>query len=320
MTTRNENYFVPNFDKYCKYFDEAFLKIKNCDSKDDAIKEMNTLYEFLKQITPEFFCGHTLCGGYNILKRKLIECEGLMPKEFIIESSPNFIPGKTKNNIPVSASDEYILNWLVGMTREFLNVKINQKSKVLIDFNQLDLGNKCEEASNRVLWLCKEIGLKCHKLIIYPGFTTYPQLYDGNGYHVIVVVYLGNEKYIIDCTYRQFFTLAYNNLNRIGLIDISNCRAGIFMTMNDERLNLANQILKRGWFLVTDDNIKNYFDGYAISYRNGLYYQTTNDYSYETTYSAIDYKDFLRKIDSQVKHEGEEVLGFQRTLNLKQTK
>ena len=61
---------------------------------------------------------------------------------------------------------------------------------------------------------------------------------------------------------------------------------------------------------MTDENIKNYFDGFSLSFRNGTFYDLTEDYSYETPYSPNDYILFINGYDSQYHHEGEEVLGL----------
>ena len=55
---------------------------------------------------------------------------------------------------------------------------------------------------------------------------------------------------------------------------------------------------------------KYYLDGFAISFRNGLYYDETGDYSFTTPYTFDEYIDFLNGKDSQVKREGKLVLGY----------
>ncbi len=74
------------------------------------------------------------------------------------------------------------------------------------------------------------------------------------------------------------------------------------------------KILKDGWIKSDEDILKHYLDGFAISYRNGIYYAQTKDYSYKTSYNAEDYIRFLKEEDSQINHEGKEALGFQKRL------
>ena len=109
--------------------------------------------------------------------------------------------------------------------------------------------------------------------------------------------------------------LKWNSLERIGIPFLSSAKPGIFMTLNDNRMFLADKLLKRGWIHLTEDNIKNYFDGFALSYRNGFYYDETDDYSFTTNYTSSDYVNFLEGKDSQVNHEGERVLKLQKEMS-----
>ena len=136
-------------------------------------------------------------------------------------------------------------------------------------------------------------------------------IYNGSGYHYVVFAKVNNKKYLIDTTYAQFFTAKWNTLDRLGLCNVQNCLPGRYMIMNKERLLVAKKILRDGWIELTSDTFKHYLDGFTLSYRNGLYYERNNDFSYETPYTAKDYLSFLEGKDNQVKREGRELLGFQ---------
>lgn len=301
--------FVACMDKNILYFYDRCQIISNNKNKELARAELDELYQYIKDVTSSYFTDNRLDVSYKYLKQSLLACEHSLPLEFIIDSNPNFSFGMIDDTCPNNADFLTKINWIVYMTRKHLFSKKKNK-----DFNLSDLADDCEKASNKVQELCKLVGLKSEQIIIYPGFCEYPELYEGNGYHFINLVSDGNNKVFVDCTYRQFFNKTYNNLNRIGIVDMSGCRAGIFMTMTDERKALAEFILKNGWFLASDENIKNYFDGFSLSYRNGLYYEITKDYSYTTKYTADDYRKFIRGLDRQINHEPLESLGFQRTL------
>ena len=86
------------------------------------------------------------------------------------------------------------------------------------------------------------------------------------------------------------------------------------MLMDKDRLKLSKDILEQGYVLLDDKNLKNYLDGFTISYRNGLYYEIMDDFSYTTKYTAEDYRIFLRHEDNQVNHECHQVLGYQERL------
>lgn len=310
--------FTNNNDTYehFLYLEDTARKINECKTKEEALNCINDAYQYIKYITPQYFKGYELVGGYKYLKYALIMCEKAMPNGFIMESIPNYQKDMMDLKVPLNADIKEKLDWIVFMTRRYLEAEarnINPQE----NFKNLDLGDYCKKSSKEVSKLCNMLGLKSRQIIINPGFCEYPELYEGNYYHYINMVIDGDKKYIIDCTYRQFFTTTYNNLDRIGIIDLSNCSPGIFMTMNDDRKELSKTLLKDGWFLCNPENIKNYFDGFVISYRNGLYYQITDDYSYTTKYTAKDYMRFINGHDNQVNHEHEEVLGYQRTLTPK---
>ncbi len=311
---RNDDRLWPNVSKHLPYFIEIENRIKNLKSSDLANQEIEKLYQYFKLITPEFFDGQKFQGGYRYLSYKLLECEKLLPTDFIVDKNPVYIYGMLSDKTPKTKNITDMLNWIVYMTRKSLHIKNYSKES---EFNKIDLSNQCYISSNKVKEYAKLLNLDCKTCIIYPGFTKQPELYNGNGYHCISIITYDNKSYIIDCTYSQFFTLKRNNLERIGLIGISGCLPGIFMTMKNDRYKLAQEILENGWFQATNENVKKYFDGFAISYRNGLYYQITGNYNYTTTYDASNYIEFLQKLDNQVNHEGEEVLGYQRTLTPK---
>jgi len=295
--------------QHLAYFKEEYKKIKSAKDIEVANQEMTKLYKFIKDVTPEYMDGEILFENYQFLIEALFTCENAMPECFITCAKPEFVLGSIEDNFPKSDKIEIILDWIVYEIRKYYVLKNKRK-----EISSIDLSDECRTASLKVKSLCDRLGLKSDIIKIYPGFEESAWLYGGNGYHCANIIYNGNERYLIDCTYSQFFINTYNNLERIGIIDVSGCRAGIFMTLNEERMNLAELLLKKGWFKITDARFKDYFDGFALSYRNGLYYQSTNDYSYTTNYTAHDYDNFIKGIDSQVKHEDIESLGFQRTL------
>ena len=70
-------------------------------------------------------------------------------------------------------------------------------------------------------------------------------------------------------------------------------------------------MLKDGFILLNEEVLKNYLDGFAISYRNGLYYEETNNFSFTTSYTPKQYIDFLKGNDNQLNYEKRSHLGFQ---------
>ncbi|MCX4254952.1 MAG: hypothetical protein OSJ63_06820 [Bacilli bacterium] len=282
------------------------------------VRTIDEIYKFARSIAPEFFNIDDDLGAkefYHILIKEVEYLESLISdSHFIITSEPNFIylevmPQKPKTNNP-----EAILDWLVYMARRDYAYTNFWTKKTSID--GLSFENECVDMSKKIASICLENGIKCVIKRINPGFLETARLHDGINFHDICVVTIDNMEYLVDCTYRQFFMLKWNSLERIGIPYLFGAKPGIFMTIFEERMALALNLLKRGWIPFTKNNIKNYFDGFALSFRNGLYYDETGDYSFTTNYNDIDYINFLNGTDSQVNHEGKEVI--QKQLKLSQ--
>ena len=297
---RNFKIFVPNLDKH-------LTLINSASENTEKIKQV---YTFIKQISPDLYHYGFMESGYKHLINTVIDFEyNLLPNEFIIPSNPIFT--NQLQEISSQSSPEQILSYLVNETRRFLIEKYSKTNKEN-DINKMDFANYCKEASQKVKQHCDEQKIRCEKVIIHPGFSEEEFLYNGNRFHFMNIVYINNIRYLVDCTYRQFFTLRLNMLERIGIVNLSGCKPGIFMLMTESRKKTAEKILKDGWIELTESVLKDYLDGFSLSFRNGLYYEKTNDFSFTTPYSANDYMRFLLGEDNQVNHEGNEVLGYQK--------
>ncbi len=66
-----------------------------------------------------------------------------------------------------------------------------------------------------------------------------------------------------------------------------------------------------GWIEATDQNLKAYFDSFAISFRNGIYYEDMKNIIFKTDYQAEDYISFLDGKGSQLEKESVISLGRQ---------
>ena len=100
-------------------------------------------------------------------------------------------------------------------------------------------------------------------------------------------------------------------IEKLGLLYSTGCSPGIYMLYDNQHAKTALTILKRGWIEATDTNLKNYLDGFAISYRNGLYYDENNTLQYDTKYTAQEYREMLFGDKSQLDYEDEAWLGYQ---------
>lgn len=293
---------------YQKKIGEYCDKIKQTQASPELIKE---LYLFVKKVVPEFYIEGFMHPRYSYLLTTLFFCEMRIPKEFIIESKPNFNIQKFKNLKECSSSKD-IIEYIVYETRKALALKhsLNKNNPVNLDIFSLE--NDCEFSSEKAKEICDSLNIESYILEIYPGYSESAKLCNGNGFHMCNIIKLNNQYYLIDCTYRQFFTLNQNYLDRIGIVDTSGCRPGRFMLMNDERKQIASTILKDGWIALDNNTLKHFLDGFTISFRNGLYYENTRDFTYTTPYTIEDYINFLQGNDNQINREGLENLGYQK--------
>ncbi len=174
-----------------------------------------------------------------------------------------------------------------------------------------DLQGYCLYVSAKVIEKCKELNVPARLMKIYPGFTIDETFHKKRGVHYFVLVLIHERVFLIDITYSQFFLLKRCLLERIGIPLLSSCRTGVFMLMTDSRRYLAEKLLKDGYILLTEDVFKDYMDGFLLSWRNGLYYEETDDFSYTVPYTILQYYDFLTGKDNQLNHEEPLVLGKQ---------
>lgn len=223
----------------------------------------------------------------------LLECEKLL-------KIPNFSLNKPEIIKPrMICSHEDLLNYIVYMVRR----KIHDE----------DLTGCCYIKSHEVYNECRNMGIKCKIIKIDPGFSFEGDLYHGKGFHYFNIVEIDKQCYIMDLSYKQFFKQdSANLLFRLGVVHIAPCLPGVYMTANEDRLSVAQELLKTGWIKIEKNTLKNYLDGFALSYRNGLFYEKIGEVNYETPYTDEDYYNFLTGKDNQFNHEPKECLGYQR--------
>ncbi len=291
----------------------------NTSQNKDSTTELKQAYQLVKNIIPSLYIDGKMHPAYEFIRVAILDCEEVLQRKFIVNTSIEYDIHQEKKQLQFLDTPEMILQYIVSETRKILSIKHSLNPKRPLDINNLDLANDCQYSSNEVKKICDSLKIKCSIVTIHPGYDRSAQLFNGNGFHMFNIITLYNKKYIVDCTYQQFFTLKGNSLDRLGIAMIANCKPGTFMLMNESRKKTAEKLLTNGWIEFDEAHTKNYFDGFTLSFRNGLYYEKTDDFSYETHYSQEDYINFLLGKDNQVLHENEECLGFQKkTITKKQ--
>lgn len=277
---------------------------------DRAYMKMVDYYKFIKQTNPYFYHEDgTLDFYYDIMLNKLLKCQEMLPVEYLMEfKSHDF--NKTHKIPRPKSDDERVLNFLVDDTRRYLYRELKSEG-VTKPFEYCDLTDKCFNASLHLKETAKKIGVKALVIYIPPAYGPDLELFGKGGKHWLNFVIVNHTPYLVDCTYSQFFLTKRCLIERLGIIGLAGPLPGLFMDMDEERTKVARKILNDGWIELTPSVFKHYFDGFTISFRNGLYYEETNDFTYTTPYMMSDYMKFLMGRDSQINHENIEHLGYQ---------
>ena len=237
----------------------------------------------------------------RFLCKQLFNMNKLIPLTYIYQK---------EDQEQISDKNSDILNKIVHKTRKSI-----QRMKNVSSIDNYDLTGTCFKGSKIVAQICDNEGIKNISTKIYAGFDKEARLCFNNGHnfslHNFVLANVGEDTYLIDCTYSQYFIERKNIFEHIGVTGMPGSCLGKYMLMDESRKKTAISLLQKGWLRLDNTNIKNYFDGFALFYRNGLYYEQTQDFSFQTTYNANDYANFIKEIDSQANHEPHQQLGTQ---------
>ena len=268
---------------------------------------MNDMYFYMKKNASFFYSDGKFSEIYKeYFINNILSCEMKLRNIKIIDYTPSFDYQKDvylKNGI----TDEDILKYIVYTERKRLVEEANYK-----EFIDIDLTSMCLDSSYNIKKHCDELEIECERIRINPCF------YDNdnilvNGYHYFDIITLHNKKYLIDCTYPQFFNYDANIINRLGVPLLNGCYVGYYMIVDEKRKKVALSILEDGYIEFNEENSKHYLDGFAISYRNGLYYEDLGRVEYNTSYNYKDYQRFIYTNDSQYDYENRNNLSYQKT-------
>lgn len=278
---------------------------------DEAFDRTIDFYNFIKSIADEFYDKNILYDqAYAYILNELSNCEMTLPNAYILNNPPHDFNKKIIRPNQ-DYSPEVVLNYLVSTTRNYLYNRLSKKNRS-VPYEEYDLMGNCKLASSYIKKQAKTLKLEAKTVIIYSAYKKLPsEVFGGDGVHYISIIEIDGKMYLIDCTYSQFFLLKKCLIDRLGIMGLSGCRAGLYMSMTEERRKIAEKILKDGWIELTPEVLKHYLDGFTISYRNGIYYEDTEDFSFTAPYSVEDYENFLRGFDNQLNYEDINHIGYQ---------
>lgn len=299
-----------------EYLKDAKNKIAN-SSTIEQFKILEDMYQKVKDYSIYFYKNNNFSFFYKKILDILVECES---KVNGIQYSSNSHDYKINSFLDVY-SVETLLDFITTNVRnriikDYMNYTkgILKIDNSLINIDQINLTNMCEIISHYVKDECTRFGIKCEIIKIAPAFNENINLYgDNSGYHFFNVLECQGNKYLMDLSYSQFFKQDSDNmLTKLGVPYLKPCNPGIYMLSNKERCVVANNILSRGWVLFTESNVKKYFDGFTLSFRNGLYYELLGKVDYNTDFDFDDYFNFLIGCDDLFRYEPKDGIGYQK--------
>lgn len=298
------------YEEYIKYFTNMREMQKKQILDDNWVLKFINMYNLSKQLINE--------DNYNEIKKYIELCECKVPYRYLLDLNVSFKEDLTYSYLFKSIDDFSniieLLNFIVLAARNIIFTENKYLSKVPYkkSFESLDLSGMCYQCSSAVKLICDNLKIKNEIIRIDPGFNDKLKLMDGYGYHYFNILTINNKKYLLDLSYIQFFDINGCLLEKMGIYQRYGSYPGIYMMMNDDRKKLSKTLITNGWIELNENNMKHYFDGFALSNRNALYYENLGYIDFSTNYTANDYESFIYGDDNQANREGIDNLGIQR--------
>ena len=248
--------------------------LKSLSNIKNKIKEYSYLYLKTSNNSSKEKIKNTLTRYYNLLyyyqsktnsprKMYLLEKEiRKIPNIYIIDQKPELfdIDEKELNNIDIKKGLTQkqaieLLKWTVNNTRNNLNLNEESLNGTGDIYGNSSLNSYCGLSQFSSLYPLEKLGLKvtvnntieiCTNRHAF-GTVTIP-IKDND--RII------NKSFLIDCTYRQFFTLPNNTIGHFQ--NNSSPQQGFFISLDTNETTFAKQLLKNGFCEATPENLERY--------------------------------------------------------------
>ena len=264
MNFEDEEIYIDDKGKISIKNAKKAIKInKRVSTRNDEIERaMNELYDHFSSYPEEEL---TKFG----LQSEIFEIEEMLENEFLALNSKPIFDSNSEiqfpNEITSQQSCEQALDYIVHSTRKRLSKHFNLEKE--------SLQGHCTGSSGIVDDICEKYNLEFLHLGLDQEFK------HGMFHHFTIVNFPlangENKKYLIDCTYRQFFTKSNSFQKRISVMRgvFKGCSIGAYMMLTEERKKIAEDLLTKGYIEATPENIKEYFDAITFSGRGNDYYK-----------------------------------------------
>lgn len=175
------------------------------------IEKMNIFYDELKRLSHENYDGSNISQDYKNTVSLLTDIEWYAPLHYICNVKDGFIHSE-------------------NIVTEIINSACKKAMYGYLD-KKFDYTGYCGEVACEIKILCKKKGIDHQTIIINPlfdkmSYSPFEDLLGDSVRHFASLIQLNNKKYLVDPTYRQFFMINQNNINRIGVPYLNSCNPG----------------------------------------------------------------------------------------------
>ena len=248
----NKEIYIINIKNKIKELTNSYFKTDNIEVKKQITKELTKYYNILY-----YHRG-------KIDKHKMYQLDediDKLPEIYIIEQKPKKFEVNEEIlksiNIEEGLTEEQaleLLKWTSNNTRNNLIYSASEPNKKLDVYGNEALIGFCGLAQFSSLYPLQQLGLNItiNNIRELPGYA--------HAFGTVTIPIRTNDKivpksYIIDCTYRQFFSIKYNVISRYFN---TKPEAGFFINQDKEEIKFAKELLKNGFIELTPHTLEMY--------------------------------------------------------------
>ncbi len=291
----DKDQFFINLTEKIKEYTKMYFEADNEDAKQQILNVLNEYYDLLQYINSK-----------KNLRRMFIYPDDIedLPTVFILDQKPvRFdVDDSLLNDMDIEhglteEQAQELLKTIVNNTRDNLNKSSSNPNNDVYENDSL--GGACGFSQFSTLYPLQQLGLH----ITVNNMRALSDCSHDYGTVVIPINKDGKKfykRYLIDCTYRQFFMLTYNLLSRYIK---SHPEPGFFVVLDSEEISFATELLKNGFMEATPRNLKLYFKPfYSVNYK------IEDTHRIDKDFSKVDIIDILENKQTDFDYTEEEFL------------
>ena len=300
----DKSMFLINLKNLIKDTTKTIYETNDIILKNENTKKLSRYYDLLYYIN-----GKEDKGTMYVLDNEISS----LPPVYIVDQKPELfeIDYNLLSDIDISQGlteeqAKELLRWTVNNTRENLNIS-NSDNKEDV-YENCFLGGTCGFSQFSSLYPLQKLGLT----ITINNMSSLNNYGHAFGTVIIPINRNGNiinKRYLIDCTYNQFFGIQNNVVSRYINDKLD---AGFFVAQDEEKIEFAKELLKNGFVEASLSNLEKYLKPfYAMSLSKEEIGQI------DTKFSKIDIIDLLENHQREFDYTEEEFVDWGMNLDTK---